>query len=56
MSREHAGIALEAAVTVAAVSRYPHGAAQASAPVALSEADAESSATAETPDRPPRNS
>jgi hypothetical protein len=49
MSREHAGIALEAAVTVAAASRDPHGAAQVPAGVRRTEADAESSAvTAET--------
>ena len=44
MSREHAGIALEAAVTVAAASRHPHGAARAPAAVPLTEANAESSA------------
>jgi hypothetical protein len=44
MSREHAGIALEAAVTVAAASRHPHPAAQAPAAVPLTEANAESSA------------
>jgi hypothetical protein len=44
MSREHAGIALEAAVTVAAASRPPHGAAQVSAGVPLTEASAASSA------------
>jgi len=42
MSREHAGIALEAAVTVAAASRPPPGAAQAPADVRLTEADAAS--------------
>ncbi len=45
MSREHACIALEAAVTVAAASRHPHGAAQVPAGVPLTEAGAESSAT-----------
>jgi hypothetical protein len=44
MSREHAGVALEAAVTVAAASRPPHGAAQAPAP--LTEASAASSVIA----------
>jgi len=44
MSREHAGIALEAAVTVAAASRHPHGTAQVPAGVPLTEANAESSA------------
>jgi hypothetical protein len=44
MSREHADIALEAAVTVAAASRHPHGAAPAPAAVHLTEASAESSA------------
>ncbi len=44
MSREHAGIALEAAVTVAAASRRPHGAAQAPAGVPLTEVSAESGA------------
>jgi hypothetical protein len=44
MSREHAGVALEAAVTVAAASRHPHGAAQPPAAVPLTEANAESSA------------
>jgi len=41
MSRKHAGIALEAAVTVAAASQHPPGATQ-----APTEANAESSATA----------
>jgi hypothetical protein len=40
MSREHAGIALEAAVTVAAAGRRPHGAAQAPAGVPHTEASA----------------
>jgi hypothetical protein len=40
MSREHAGIALEAAVTVAAASRRPHGAAQGPAGVPHPEASA----------------
>ena len=44
MSREHADIALEAAVTVAAASQHPRGAAQASADVRLTEAYAASSA------------
>jgi len=44
MSREHAGIALEAAVTVAAAGRHPHGAAQVPAGVRRTEANAESSA------------
>lgn len=44
MSREHVGIALEAAVTVAAASRHPHGGAQVQAAVRLTEASAESSA------------
>jgi len=42
MSREHAGIALEAAVTVAAARRPPPAAAQAPADVRLTEADAAS--------------
>jgi hypothetical protein len=45
MSREHAGIALEATVTVAAASRHPHGAAPAPPGVPGTEANAESSAT-----------
>ena len=44
MSREHAGIALEAAVTVAAASRPPHGAAQGPAGAPRTEASAASSA------------
>jgi hypothetical protein len=44
MSREHAGIALEAAVTVAAASRHSDGAASAPAGVRLTEASAESGA------------
>lgn len=44
MSREHADIALEAAVTVAAASRPPPGAGQAPADVRLTDADAASSA------------
>jgi hypothetical protein len=44
MSREHAGIALEAAVTVAEASRHPHGAAQVPAGVLVTEANAESGA------------
>ncbi len=44
MSREHAGIALEAAVTVAAASRHRHGAAQAPAGVPVAEASAASGA------------
>jgi hypothetical protein len=44
MSREHAGIALEAAVTVAAASRRPHGAAQVPAGVPPAEGSAESGA------------
>ena len=46
MSREHAGIALEAAVTVAAASERMHGAAQAQAGIPVTEANAQSSATA----------
>jgi hypothetical protein len=45
MNREHAGIALEAAVTVAAAGRRPHDAAQAAPGVPLREASAASSAT-----------
>lgn len=48
MSREHADIALEAAVTVAAASRPPHGALQAPAGIPLAEANDAHSA----PDRP----
>jgi hypothetical protein len=44
MSREHARVALEAAVTVAAASRHPHGAEQVPPGVLLTEASAESSA------------
>ena len=44
MSREHAGIALEAAVMVAAAGRHPHGAAQSPAGVPVTEASVESSA------------
>jgi hypothetical protein len=45
MSREHAGIALEAAVTVAAASQHPDRVAQPPGGVPLTEASAESSAT-----------
>ena len=45
MSREHAGVALEAAVTVAAASRHPHGAAQVPAAVPLTDANAGSGAS-----------
>jgi hypothetical protein len=45
MNREHAGIALQAAVTVAAAGRRPHDAAQAAPGVPLREASAASSAT-----------
>jgi hypothetical protein len=45
MSREHAGIALEAAVTVAAASRPPHGTAQGPAGVPVTQGNAASSAT-----------
>jgi hypothetical protein len=44
LSREHAGVALEAAVTVAAASRDPHGTAQVPAAVPVTDASAESSA------------
>jgi hypothetical protein len=44
MSREHAGVALEAAVTVAAASRHPHGTAQMPATVPLPDANAGSGA------------
>jgi hypothetical protein len=44
MSREHAGIALEAAVTVAAARRHPHGGAQVPAGVPVTEASAGSRA------------
>jgi hypothetical protein len=46
MSREHAGIALEAAVTVAAASRHRHGTAQMPAGAAVTEASSASGATA----------
>jgi hypothetical protein len=45
MSREHAGVALEAAVTVAAASRHPRATAQLLAAVSLADADAGSGAT-----------
>jgi hypothetical protein len=45
MNREHADIALEAAVTVAAASRHPNGAAQVPTGIPVTEASAESSAT-----------
>jgi hypothetical protein len=45
MSREHAGIALEAAVTVAAASQHPHGTAPAPAGVPVAEPSAASGAT-----------
>jgi len=45
MSRDHAGVALEAAVTVAAASRHPHGTAQMPAAVPLTGANAGSGAT-----------
>jgi hypothetical protein len=45
MSREHASVALEAAVTVAAVSQHPHGAAPAPTGIPVTEANAESRAT-----------
>jgi hypothetical protein len=45
MSREHAGIALEAAVTVAAASQHRHGTAQAPAGGAVAELSAASGAT-----------
>ena len=45
MSREHAGVALEAAVTVAAASRHAHGIAQMRAAVPLTDANAGSGAT-----------
>ena len=44
MSREHAGVALEAAVTVAAASRHPHGTAQTPAAVPVTDASAGSGA------------
>ena len=45
MSREHADVALEAAVTVAAASRHPHGSAQVPAAVPLTDAKAGSGAS-----------
>lgn len=45
MSREHAGIALEAAVTVVAAGRHRHGTAQVPAAVPLTDANAGSGAT-----------
>ena len=45
MSREHAGVVLEAAVTVAAACRHPHGAAQMPAAVPVTDASAGSGAT-----------
>ena len=45
MSREHAGVALEAAVTVVAASRHPHGTAQTPAAVPVTDASAGSGAT-----------
>jgi len=45
MSREHAGVALEAAVTVVAASRRPHGTAQVPAAVRLTDANAGPGAT-----------
>jgi len=45
MSREHAGVALEAAVTVVAASRHAHGAAQMPAAVPVTGASAGSGAT-----------
>jgi hypothetical protein len=54
MSREHAGIALEAAVTVAAVGRHPHGTALGPAGVLITEANVESGAGA-AGSRPPAN-
>ena len=47
MSREHAGVALAAAVTVAAASRPPHGTAQEPAGVPVTQANAVSAAAAE---------
>ena len=44
MSREHAGVALQAAVTVAAASRRPHGTAQMPAAVPVTDASAGSGA------------
>jgi len=45
MSREHAGVALEAAVTVVAASRHAHGAAQMPAAVPVTGVSAGSGAT-----------
>lgn len=45
LSREHAGIALQAAVTVAAASRHRHGAKRLPAGVSDTKANTESSAT-----------
>ena len=45
MSREHADVALEAAVTVAAASRHPHATAQMPAAVPLTDANTGSGAT-----------
>jgi hypothetical protein len=45
MSREHADVALEAAVTVAAASRHPHATAQMPAAVPLTDASAGPGAT-----------
>ena len=44
MSREHAGVALEAAVTVVAASRHPHGTAQTPAVVPVTDASTGSGA------------
>ena len=44
MSREHAGVALEAAVTVAAASRHPRGTAQTPAAVPVTDASTGSGA------------
>jgi hypothetical protein len=44
MSRVHAGVALEAAVTVAAASRHPHGTPQVPAAVPVADASAGSGA------------
>jgi hypothetical protein len=45
MSREHADVALEAAVTVAAAGRHPHDTAQEPTGVAVTQASAASSPT-----------
>jgi hypothetical protein len=45
MSREHADVALEAAVTVAAASRHPHATAQMPAAVPLTDANTGPGAT-----------